>query len=357
MSAVAPDPMFPIRFRWNASNGPTTLHRELTENGIALLSLEGSGAGGAPLDLELAQRTPWTFVERLFGERPIMVERQTIRSLPNGRNFATGSMPAPFHTDSQCFFGAPPHVQLMICIKPASENGESRYLDGWSLLERLEREDPALLDHLFERHRRFRFVFGDFFGPTLSWRGQSLVFTRAPGTMPGDQFEQRLTDWLERSQAIELRAVAGDLIAIHNHRMLHGRRGFQDEEREFLRLLVWLRSPFPSPPRFAARATAVKEITSEKLADFRASVRRCFGLEPTDTGSIAQHRLELVLEMLRGVPPGSIARRERIPEPELYRWRDAALAAALVPLAPDQELEKSDGREEQELEFALNVLR
>ncbi|KYF94357.1 hypothetical protein BE20_00740 [Sorangium cellulosum] len=43
----------------------------------------------------------------------------------------------------------------------------------------------------------------------------------------------------------------------------------------------------------------------------------------------------MVLEMLRGVPPGVLAARERIPEPELYRLRDAALAAAEAALAGD----------------------
>jgi hypothetical protein len=36
----------------------------------------------------------------------------------------------------------------------------------------------------------------------------------------------------------------------------------------------------------------------------------------------------VVLELLRGVAPGVLASRERIPEAVLYRWRDAALAAA-----------------------------
>jgi hypothetical protein len=64
------------------------------------------------------------------------------------------------------------------------------------------------------------------------------------------------------------------------------------------------------------------------------AVRRRLGLAPTPP-SLASTRLAVVLEMLRGVPPGRIAARDGIPEPELYRMRDAALAAATGALAAE----------------------
>ncbi|MEO7919170.1 MAG: TauD/TfdA family dioxygenase, partial [Thermoanaerobaculia bacterium] len=208
----------PTRLHWAPRDGAEAVRRALADEGIAHL------AASAELNLDEAQRSPWSFVERLLGVRPELVERQTIRSLPDGRNFATGRMPAPFHTDSQCFFGVPPHVQLMLCVRAADEGGENRFVDGWHLAERLEQEEPALLERLFIRHRRIPFVFGDFFGPTISWRGESLIVTHAPRALPGDDLAPLVTAWLDRLPAFELRATAGEVLAIHNHRMLHGRR-------------------------------------------------------------------------------------------------------------------------------------
>jgi gamma-butyrobetaine dioxygenase len=333
------------RFEWTDAEGPSRLQAGLGAAGAAVIRFDDLAAVARE-----AAGSPWAFAARLFGARPQMVEHQPIRPLPDGRTFATGSMPAPFHTDSQTYLGVPPHVQLMLCVRPAREGGENRFYDSWALLERLERDDPELLAQLFSRHRRIPFVFGDFFGPTVAWRGESLVFTQAASVPSGDAVAGELVDWLERLPAIELRCEAGELVAIHNHRMLHGRRAFEDRERQFLRLLVWLPAPFPAPPRFAAQAVAVRDEAQRRLQHFSGPVRRRFGLE--DSGpAVARHRLALVLEMLRGNPPGQIARREKVPEPELYRWRDAVLAAALAPLM------ESTATYEQELIRALEELR
>jgi hypothetical protein len=47
----------------------------------------------------------------------------------------------------------------------------------------------------------------------------------------------------------------------------------------------------------------------------------------------AQRRLEVVLELLRATPAGVLSGRERVPESELYRWRDQVLRAALAAVA------------------------
>ena len=54
---------------------------------------------------------------------------------------------------------------------------------------------------------------------------------------------------------------------------------------------------------------------------------------PPVTDPEAERRLRIVPEMLRGVSPGVLSRRHGVPEPELYRWRDAVLRAAEEALA------------------------
>jgi hypothetical protein len=74
----------------------------------------------------------------------------------------------------------------------------------------------------------------------------------------------------------------------------------------------------------------VAAASATRLADASEAARRRLGLTQP---SPSERSLAVVLEMLRGVPPGVLAARERIAEPELYRMRDAALAAAEAALA------------------------
>ncbi|HEU4731517.1 MAG TPA: TauD/TfdA family dioxygenase, partial [Kofleriaceae bacterium] len=134
--------------------------------------IAGSGEPGAPVE-------PWAFVERVTGVRPRMVERQAIRPLPGGRSFASSAGETPLHTDSQDYLGAPPGLQVMICRRAAPSGGATRLVDGWALLEQIERDDPALFEALFHVPRHHRFYFGDIARPTVMTAGL-LAWTHSP---------------------------------------------------------------------------------------------------------------------------------------------------------------------------------
>lgn len=305
-----------------AERGPSRLFADLAARGFSVL--RGDPAALSP---EEAARAPWAFAERLLGARPLLVERQPIKAVPGGRSFASSSAATPLHTDSQSFAGAPPAVQIMACVRPAARGGGCLLLDTWPLLSSIQRADPELFRALFTEHRRIPFVFGDFFGPTVSLRGGALVFTHAPRAPAEDAIAARLARWLDASPPIELSLGPTEILVVDNRRMLHGRRAFEGGPREFVRLLVWLASPLASPRAFHALAAEVAEATSRRLAAAPEALRRRLGLGAPPQPE-ARLRLGLVLEMLRGVPPGVLAARERIPEPLLYRLRDTALAAA-----------------------------
>jgi gamma-butyrobetaine dioxygenase len=304
------------RWDWDRSTGPARLCAELDHTGIAWLR--------APELVTLAERDPWAAAECLLGERALLIERQPIRAVPGGRSFAAGCMAAPFHTDSQMLMGVPPHVQVMACRAPAEVGGESLYLDTWTLLERLAADDPALLEQLFSVPRHLPFVFGDVHGPSLSLRGGSLVFTHTPRPRPEDEVARALASHLDATPYYALRAEAGDVLVIHNHRMLHGRRAFDDDRRSFVRVLAWRQRPWPAPARWVERATAIEN--TRGAGTLGAAIRAAVSSDPS------AQRLGVVLEMLRGVPPGVLSAREGIPEPELYAWRDAVLREALQAL-------------------------
>lgn len=313
---------------WSDEDGPARLRRELEGTGYTLLRLDEERARVA------ARCAPFLFAERLLGGAKIeRVEQQPIRAVPGARSFAAGQGPAPLHSDSQLHFGVPPHLQIMVCVRPADSGGESLLLDVWPLLHALERDEPERLQRLLTVPRRIPFVFGDVVGPTLSWRGGSLVFTHSPmapraaGSSAAPDPESAAAQALIESAPPQVVSVrAGEILVLNNHRVLHGRRGFADTRREFTRLLVWLRAPLPSPPGLAERAAAEAARSAERLKDQPLALRH-LGLAPPPPPH-AQARLELVLALLRGVPPGHLAARSGLPEPALYRLCEAALAAA-----------------------------
>ncbi|MBX3160593.1 MAG: TauD/TfdA family dioxygenase [Deltaproteobacteria bacterium] len=262
------------------------------------LATQGYAVLAAPAE---APHDPWLLVERLAGVRPRMVERQAIRPLPGGTSFAASSGFTPFHTDSQDYLGAPPALQVMICRRAAPAGGATRLVDGWALLEQLERDDHALFEALFAVARHHRFYFGDVRRPTVVAAGL-LAWTHSP-LPPSDPIGRSLDAALARAPVIELPIRDGEILLVDNHRMLHGRTAFTGE-RDFTRLLAWLPAPLAEHPRYGARVARRPAPTS------------------------ADARLAAVLELVLGAPPARIAAREGISEAELYAWRTRALAAA-----------------------------
>lgn len=298
---------------------------EIAARGFAVI--RDAGPQFAP---EEASRAPWSYAERLLGARPRMVERQPIKAVPGGRSFASTSGPTPLHTDSQLHAGAPPDVQVMVCAAAAERGGEHVLVDAWALIDHVRAADPELYRFLFEAPRRIPFVFGDVFGPTVALRGGALAFTHSPMPQQKDPIAARLAPFVQAAPRIELATRAGEILIVHNHRMLHGRRAFEGEAREHVRLLIWSSNEFPTPRDHVAYAAKIAAANASRLASAPEPVRRRLGLVAR---SPAEHRVAVVLEMLRGVPPGVLAARERIPEPELYRMRDVVLAAAEAALA------------------------
>lgn len=300
---------------------PDPLREELAARGFAVVR--------ATPDLapETAARVPWIFAEKLLGERPRMVERQPIKAVPGGRSFASSAGPAPLHTDSQMYAGTPPSVQIMACVRPAERGGDTVLVDTWALLDRVAAADPFLYDLLFDVPRRIPFVFGDVFGPTVTLRGGALVFTHPPAVSVADPVSKRLAPFVDAAPRIERSVGAGEILVVDNHRMLHGRHAFEGNDREYVRLLVWSSPCGNPPPAHRARAEEAARSLAARLTGASAPVLRRVGLGAAPP-AVAERRLSVVMEMLRGVPPGVLSAREKIPEPELYRMRDAALAAA-----------------------------
>ncbi len=247
---------------------------------------------------------PWE-VARALAERVAMIERQPIKPIAGGRSFAASTGPAPLHTDSQLYGGRPAHLQILGCVRASARGGESLVLDFHAVLPEIERRDPALFDALFRVPRSFPFVFGDLLATTLAAVGDDLVFTHAPRA--NDAIGAALLPYFTRPQVIALRP--GDLIVVDNHRCAHGRMAFDDPGRELQRILVWLDAPDRVGGEWLPRARR------EGHAPERVTDRN---VPPGDEAE----RRRIVDDMRRGVPPGVLAVRHRIPEAWLYAFRD-----------------------------------
>lgn len=163
--------------------------------------------------------------------------------------------PVDLHTD-QPFLPRPPRYQLLQCIRPADEGGDSYLVDALAAARWLESIDgPAfrLLTTVPVRfHRRQRSFERTFTGPLLAMDGpegfqvRSSYFTLAPFDHPFAEMEAWYRACARFAGIVRdprhqyrLRLGPGDFIVYDNHRMLHARTGFSGPR--------WLRGVYFDP--------------------------------------------------------------------------------------------------------------
>jgi gamma-butyrobetaine dioxygenase len=245
-----------------------------------------------------------------LGHEVRTLERQPIRAVEGGRSFASSDGPAPLHSDSQLFHGRPAHLQVLFCVRAADRGGATLLADTRALERAVAARDPALLDALYRTPRSFPFVFGDFVASTVSSVEEDTFFTHSPRA--NDPVGEALLRHLRSLRTTELTLRAGEVLVVDNHRMLHGRTAFEGGARELQRLLIWLARPLVDDAR---RARARREGTAPRRTGVAGAA------EALDR----VRRRALVDELRRGVPPGVLAARHRLPEAWLYVFRDEEL--------------------------------
>jgi hypothetical protein len=272
----------------------TPLVQQVAADGFAIVEDHGLA--------ELARADPWRAAERLFGAPVTMVERQPLRARADGRSFASTAVAAPLHSDSQLFHGLPPDWQVLFCLRPAADGGDTLLLDTWPWLADLAARDASLHAALFDVERRIPFVFDDVRGPTIALARDRLVVTHSP-MQPRDAVGRALAAALPEPRRIALEA--GQILVAVNHRVLHGRAAFSDARRELLRLLLWLPRYRSAPERLSERARSLAS-----------------GLTRVIDGPAVGVDASAVAAMLRGEPPGLLAARLGVAGAHLYAWRD-----------------------------------
>jgi len=171
----------------------------------------------------------------------------------------------------------PAQLQVLACVKPASDGGESTFLDLWAIISKIEKEDPALFRGLFVPRT---VVFGRsvWFGGTLSWRHENLICVHpAIRPSPEDDVGTKFRQWVRRATPVRIPLKAGDVVVASNHRLVHGRTGFTDTSRLIVRELFWLREPMPAPEPWIAQARAIRDRLAEQLEGEPGWIKERFG--------------------------------------------------------------------------------
>jgi gamma-butyrobetaine dioxygenase len=170
---------------------------------------------------------------------------------PAGYNIAFTSEEVPPHNDN-AQYTHPPSGQVLAMIVNEAQGGNSVVVDGWSVLDQLQREHPAAIEVLSRVEVGFR-----------QYSTEADAFTRAPlvvrdsiGRFTHLRFsnqlmqplafdEPDLADWYEAyrllgaaiadtANHVSFRLDAGDTLFVNGHRVLHARTAYQPDGRRHL---------------------------------------------------------------------------------------------------------------------------
>lgn len=168
---------------------------------------------------------------------------------PEGYNIALTSLALPPHSDLASM-SHPPSLQGLHMIRNQCSGGESIIVDGWAVAESLREEHPCWFELLCTTPVPFR-IFDQqhetrSFGPMIElntadeiqgFRYSNQTMQALPLNTPRlDEFYEAYTELSRRILSAQwqhqFRLNSGDLLLVHNHRVLHGRTAFQaDGER------------------------------------------------------------------------------------------------------------------------------
>lgn len=184
------------------------------------------------------------FAEAIGHVRETAFERvHNVRHDPDGYNVAHTALELKPHTDLPSYHW-PPSIQLLHFLVNDSTGGESVLVDGWSVLADLRREHPTDFDTLCRVPVTFQLFSDDedtrATAPLVqldpSGQVQTLRFSNQlalPLSAPFDDVARfydayRLLGQMLDSDHYQLafRSHTGDLLTVHSHRVLHGRKAF-----------------------------------------------------------------------------------------------------------------------------------
>ena len=184
------------------------------------------------------------FAETIGHVRETAFERiHNVRHDPAGYNVAHTALELKPHTDLPSYHW-PPSIQLLHFLVNESSGGESTLVDGWSVLADLREQNPAAFDTLCRVPVTFQLFSEDedtrATAPIiqLDTSGQVQTFRYSnqlalPLAASFDDVEKFYDAYRTLGRMIDsdhyklvFRTNTGDLLTVHSHRVMHGRRAF-----------------------------------------------------------------------------------------------------------------------------------
>ena len=170
-----------------------------------------------------------------------------------GVTFSQTNAEATMHTDSQ-YFPEPESYFGLFCLTPAADGGgTSQIVEGSTLraalsiledrqiVDELGKPFPFRVPNIFTKGREPEITWAPILSPdAIRYRRDTLMDAlEVDGVaIPEAQFRALgiFEDVLASVPVKEYRLEAGDVLFVHNHRVLHGRTSFEDPGRLMLRV-------------------------------------------------------------------------------------------------------------------------
>ena len=212
------------------------LYRKLRDYGFVVVAGGPRDAGGTES------------VARLIGDLGDSAYTPIFDLTPSSRVKTMGNTnkAVPPHTD-EAFRYSPPGINILSCLKPAADGGDTVLVDGFFAAESLRRFDKSMYEMLCSHHQLFNRIHPG----RLDQRSRSRMIerddrgrvvgirfhTRAAGPLdlPADRVKpyyaahRRFCELVSAPEnQLRFRLEAGDSVMFDNHRVLHARTEFSD---------------------------------------------------------------------------------------------------------------------------------
>ena len=240
------------------------LYRKLRDYGFVIVTEAGSEPGFIREVAELIGSLGASAYSEVFDLTP-----QT----STGR-IGNTTRPVPPHTD-EAFRHGQPGINMLACVGPADDGGDSILVDGFNLAEILRKNDPQAFEMLSQHDQLFHRIHGVERQKavdqrtrqrmiTLDDRGEvvgirSLTRNAGPMLLPPDLIEPFYAAhqafcclMMSSENQIQYRLQAGETALFDNHRLMHARSDFTDAYR-FMQICNVPREAFHERLRMLAR--------------------------------------------------------------------------------------------------------
>lgn len=241
---------------------------------------------------------PIAFGESIFGIRPIRFQKMIIEpSLKGNQQTLPKTMFAGTLHNDCAQLGMPPYVQVMVCERQAKEGGGTIILDLWPVLEKIKLEDPQLFKALFTLPRVLSSGHAPRVGTSWSLCRGNLICIH-PATAFDAPIGRAFQRYIDAAETIRFICKPGDVYVNNNHRCLHGREGFTDHTRRFIRYLYWFAQPLAAPSHFVEEAAKGTAALAAKLSGESFWVKQHFGVEAPELSKSHQDELAQAVKQL-----------------------------------------------------------